>query len=69
MKGLTRLISILVVVGLAGAGVVQAQTEKTVRGEHDPTPYVSHAESQSSSVGGDPFPASPRAPNPRSETY
>ena len=72
MKGVIRhvlLVSALVLVGLAETGSVQAQTEKTVQGQHDPTPYISHAEFQSGSVGGDPFPASPRAPNPRSETY
>lgn len=52
MKGLVRLISMLVVVGLAGAGAVQAQTEKTVQGQYSATPYISHTEFQSSSVGG-----------------
>lgn len=52
LKVPTRLVSILVFVGLGGAGCVQAQTEKTVRGQHGPTPYISHAEFQDISVGG-----------------
>ena len=57
MKGAIRhvlLVSTLVLASLAKAGFVQAQTEKTVQRQHDPTPYISHAEFQSSSVGGEP---------------
>ena len=54
MRDLGRLVSILVVVSLAGAGGVQAQTEKTVQGQYSATPYISHAEFQNISVGGGP---------------
>jgi hypothetical protein len=53
MRGPTRLSSVLLVVGLVGAGCVQAQTKKKVPGQHDPTPYISHAEFQNISVGGE----------------
>lgn len=55
MKGIRKhvlLVSALFLVGLAETGAVQAQTEKTVLGQHDPTPYISHVEFQSISVGG-----------------
>lgn len=52
MRGSTRLVSILVVVGLAGVGVVQAQTEKALqKGQTHPIPYISYAEFQATSVG------------------
>ena len=34
----------MVIISLAETGAVQAQTEKTVQGQHDPTPYISYAE-------------------------
>jgi hypothetical protein len=43
---------VLVIISLAGAGCVQAQTEKTVQGQYGPTPYISHTEFQNISVGG-----------------
>ncbi len=43
----------MVIISLAETGAVQAQTEKTVQGQHDPTPYISHAEFQNISVGGE----------------
>ena len=56
MRDLGRLVSILVVVSLAGAGGVQAQTEKTVQGQYSATPYISHAEFQNISMGGETVP-------------
>jgi hypothetical protein len=44
MRGLARFVSMLVFAGLLGTSVVQAQTEKTVRGKHGLTPYISRAE-------------------------
>lgn len=52
MRGPTRLSSVLLVVGLVGAGCVQAQTKKKVPGQHGPKPYISDAEFQDISVGG-----------------
>ena len=53
MRGPTRLSSVLLVVGLVGAGCVQAQTKKKVPGQHGPKPYISDAEFQDISVGGE----------------
>jgi hypothetical protein len=44
---------VLFFVSLSWGGAVQAQTEKTVRGQHGPTPYINHAEFQNISVGGE----------------
>jgi hypothetical protein len=42
----------LIFAGLLGTSVVQAQTEKTVRGKHGPTPYISRAEFLAATVTG-----------------
>ena len=54
MKIQNVFVLVLFFVSLAGVGCVQAQTEKTVRGQHGPKPYISHAEFQNISVGGGP---------------
>lgn len=43
---------VLLICSLAGAGCVQAQTEKTVHGQNGQTPYISYTEFQNASVGG-----------------
>ena len=46
------IVFVLVIISLAGAECVQAQTAKTVHGQHGNTAYITHAEFQNISVGG-----------------
>jgi hypothetical protein len=52
MKAQNAFVFVLLVSSLAGAGCVQAQTEKTVHGQNGRTPYISYNEFQNTSVGG-----------------
>jgi hypothetical protein len=64
MEEVIRIVSILVFTsGLAAAGAVQAQTEKTVQGQYGPTPYITHTEFQNISVGGET--GSSKSPGPQ----
>ena len=52
-RRLCILVWAMVIISLAGTGCVQAQTEKTAPGQYGPTPYISHAEFQNISMGGE----------------
>jgi len=55
MRSVVRLVSVLLLTGgFAGAECVQAQTEKALQqGQTAPIPYISHAEFQDISLGGE----------------